>query len=170
MNPSTPRVVTALRRAIQAEIDGRNFYRMAALSTSDPRGREVFVAMGEEEEGHHQFLARQLHSVLTHGRADESVHLGAAPDPSLNPRIFSEKLLERIEEAHYEMTSLSVAVQLELNALTFYREEARASDDPVVRGFFDQLADWETGHYHALLREQEALKERYWEANGFSPM
>ena len=66
------------------------------------------------------------------------------------------------------MSALSIGIQLEAGAMAYYREAARQSDDPAVRAFFDELADWETGHYHALLRQQEGLKEDYWAAGGFS--
>jgi hypothetical protein len=31
------------------------------------------------------------------------------------------------------------------------------------------LAEWESTHYHALLEQQETLKEDYWRHNGFAP-
>ena len=35
--------------------------------------------------------------------------------------------------------------------------------------FFTELAEWEAGHYEALLTQQESLKEDYWSASRFSP-
>ena len=49
------------------------------------------------------------------------------------------------------------------------RDQAEATDDPDAKAFFGQLADWESGHYHALLQQQETLKEDYWAAGGFAP-
>lgn len=34
---------------------------------------------------------------------------------------------------------------------------------------YTELAEWESGHYEALTRQQEELKEDYWSAGGFSP-
>jgi hypothetical protein len=38
-----------------------------------------------------------------------------------------------------------------------------------MKDFYSRLARWETGHYHALLKQQEELKEDFWSANGFTP-
>ena len=57
-----------------------------------------------------------------------------------------------------------------MGSLSFYRQEAEAASDPIIKGFYTELAEWESGHYHALLRQQEALKDGYWSAGGFSPL
>ena len=41
--------------------------------------------------------------------------------------------------------------------------------DSKVQGFFQKLIDWETGHYDALLRQDDAIREEYWEKAGFAP-
>jgi rubrerythrin len=68
-----------------------------------------------------------------------------------------------------EMSALSIGIQLELNAINFYKTQATEIDNQEVKKFFRELVDWETGHYHALLRQQESLKEDYWSSAGFSP-
>ena len=67
------------------------------------------------------------------------------------------------------MTSLSIGIQLEQNSMTYYRTQAEKVDDPIMRNFYSKLAEWETGHYRALLKQQEELKEDFWSAGGFSP-
>ena len=46
MDPHTERVADGLKKAMQAEIEGQHFYQMAARSTPDARGREVFETLG----------------------------------------------------------------------------------------------------------------------------
>jgi rubrerythrin len=67
------------------------------------------------------------------------------------------------------MSALSIGIQLELSSEQFYRQEAEAAEDPAVVKFFTELAEWESGHYHALLKQQESLKEEYWSKGGFAP-
>jgi rubrerythrin len=67
------------------------------------------------------------------------------------------------------MTSLSIGIQLEADSMKFYRSESEATDDPEAKQFFSELAEWESGHYNALLRQYEELKEDYWSSGGFSP-
>lgn len=168
-NDALSKLQDALKRAIEAEIEGQHFYRMAAASTTDAKGKEVFEWLATEEFHHAEFLKAQLRSVQSKGTVDQSMALG-------NPRrladaypIFSDEIKSRAADAHFEMTALSVGVQLEENAIRFYKDQAIAASDGAVRKFFLELADWETSHYSALLRQQELLRDSYWTENRFSP-
>lgn len=163
-------ILQGIRQAIVAEDEGHWFYRMAANATSDPRGREVFEALAAEELAHMAFLKAQLASLKQTGKVDPRATLGAPRRLEGKNPIFTDALVARIKDAHYEMTSLSVAVQLELQAEQFYRAQAAAAAaDAEVKSFFTTLADWEKGHHDALLAQQETLKAAYWNENRFYP-
>jgi rubrerythrin len=166
---SRKRMLEGLTSAMQAEREGHYFYKMAAGMTADPKGREVFGRLAEEELGHFEFLRAQAKSLAATGAVDAAVKLAAAADLSGPSPIFSPKLRERIRDAHYEMTALAVAAQLERDAEANYRREAAAAADPEVRRFFLELAAWEAGHYRALTAQQDELKEEYWAESGFAP-
>ncbi len=169
MDESVKRMTEGLAKGIQAETDGYHFYMMAARTTSDLKGREVFETLAKEELDHQRFLRIQHKALTETGKPDESVHLGNRADLSGLSPIFSEQIQARAREAHYEMSALSIGIQLELASIQFYKAEADAVSDSVVRAFYADLVEWETGHYRALLRQQEALKESYWSASGFAP-
>jgi rubrerythrin len=163
------RVEKGLVQAMRAEHFGRYFYMMAAKSTSDPKGREVFARLAEEEKTHFDYLKKQYAAVSETGTGDGNLKLGAQFPLDGNSPIFSDRLRSRIKDAHYEMTALSVGIQLELDAQSYYRNQAAETDDIVVKTFYLELAEWEAGHYRALLNQQETLKEDYWEKGGFAP-
>lgn len=163
------RINTGLLKAIQAEQDGYHFYIMAARNTEDRKAREVFEQLAQEELDHNRFLRHQYEAILRTGAPDPEEKLGHRVDLSGESPIFSPALKARIQDAHMEMSSLSIAVQLELSAMNFYKAEAEASEDPTVKAFFTELANWESGHYHALLRQQDTLRDDYWAQGGFSP-
>jgi len=169
MDEATKRSAEGLLKAIQLEVDGQHFYRMAAKSTADPKGREVFERLAEEEQEHLSFLRTQYKSILETGAPNEEVKLGPQADLSGASPIFSDQIQARLQDAHYEMSALSIGIQLELSAIKFYRAEAAAVTEPTVGSFYTELAEWESGHYSALLRQQEMLKEDYWHAGGFYP-
>lgn len=169
MDDVAKRLSAGLKKAIQAEVEGYHFYMMAASNTPDPKGRTVFTSLAEDEKDHARFLQLQYDAVQATGSVDAAIRLGApAPLAGRSP-IFSDKIRDRLQEAHYEMTALSVGIQLELSAQQFYRHEAEAAVDPTVKGFYEELARWESGHYHALLAQQEDLQDDYWGKSGFSP-
>ena len=169
MKDNTKAVIDGLVKAIQAEQYGRDFYFMAANSTKDPKGKQVFEALAREEEGHMQFLQAQHRSILETGKPDKKIKLGEQVDLSGMSPIFSDNLKARIKEANFEMTSLSIGIQLEHGAMEYYRSQSELASDSVIKEFYAQLADWELGHYRALLNQQEELKEDYWSTGGFAP-
>jgi rubrerythrin len=169
MDSKTRALTDGLLKAIQAENYGQNFYLMAAASTADQKGKEVFKTLAAEEEEHAAFLKAHYASVVKSGKLDNSVSLGVRTDLAEAWPIFSDRLKARIKDASFEMTSLSIGIQLEQDAMNFYREQADQHDEADVKKLFRFLSDWESGHYKALLKQYDAIKEDYWSANGFAP-
>jgi rubrerythrin len=163
------RTLEGLTKAIEAERNGHTFYMMTAAQTQDDKGREVFRLLADEELEHETYLKAHYQSIMEHGHLDRGARLHLKTDLSGDHPIFSAGLKERAKDAHVEMTALSIGVQLELNAQTFYKAEAEATDDPEIKAFYMELSDWESTHYHALLKEQQNLREAYWADSGFSP-
>lgn len=160
----------ALQHAVQSELEGHHFYRMAAQATQDPKGREVFTRLAEEELEHARVLSGWTHRLSHSPSADTDLPTLSEPAPLAGPSpIFSESIRARVSEAHFEMTALSVGIQLEDAARRFYQEAAAQTEDPALAALFERLASWEAGHYRALLAQQEALKGEYWAASGFAP-
>ncbi len=169
MDDAAKRAAEGLRAAIQAELEGEHFYLMAARATTDPKGKLIFAQLAAEEQDHQRILREQLDSVLQTGTASANVEAGTAPALGEASPIFSEEIRARLADAHFEMTALSVGIQLELAAERYYRQTAESVGDEALERLYNQLADWEAGHYSALLRQQEELKEDYWHAAGFAP-
>jgi rubrerythrin len=163
------RVLRGLIVAMQAEREGHYFYKMAASATEDPKGREVFTRLADEEIDHFEFLRAHHKSILETGRIDAAARLGAPADLSGASPIFSPRLRDRLKDAHYEMTALAVAAQLERDAELYYRGEAQAAADPAVKALFLELAAWEARHYAAITAQEDELKEGYWAESGFAP-
>jgi rubrerythrin len=169
MDAASQRMSEGIGQAIKAEVDGYHFYTMAARSTEDEQGRSVLLALAQDELEHVRFLKAQHAALLASGKPDEQIRLGPRAELKGTSPIFSAALLARAGEAHLEMSALSIGIQLELGAVEFYAGQAKAATHPTVRAFFEELADWERGHYQALLRQQEAMKDDYWAGGGFSP-
>lgn len=169
MESETARIADGLRAAMQAETEGYYFYKMAAQSTSDSKGREVFEDLAREEQKHFEFLRDQLAALRKTGAPDAALSLGQPQEFTGAHPIFSEQIKQRVGSAHYEMTALSIGIQLEISSVRFYQGEATAVSDPAARSFYAQLAEWEQGHLTILQRQADALKEDYWDEAHFAP-
>ena len=160
-------LLEVLTDAIRAEVEGHSFYLMAAGTTSDSQGKEVFERLAREELDHAAFLRSQYDSLNATGRVADA-KLGV-PEVPAGSTIFSDELRGRISEANFEITALSIGAQLEKSAMAFYRQQAEASDDLVVAAFFKELEEWERGHYRLLTAELASLQQDFWSTNRFSP-
>ena len=169
MSQSIDTIARALSQAIQAERDGSSFYLMAAQTCEDPMGKQVFKRLAQEEMDHQEYLSAQYQSVTSTGQLDRSLTLQRRVDLDGESPIFSPDIKGRIKDAHFEMSALSIGIQLEQAAIDHYSRAADSVEDPAVAEFFRELVRWETGHHQALLRQQELLKEDYWSSVGFSP-
>lgn len=162
-------LLEGLGKAIETERTGQHFYRLVAGAVADEKGRAVFATLAAEEESHEAFLKAHYRSLLESGALDAAATLGPRAGLEGDNPIFSEQVKARAGAAHAEMTALSIGIQIELSSVQAYRDQAAKAPSAEARAFFQELADWESVHYHALLRQQEALKEDYWSAGGFAP-
>jgi rubrerythrin len=169
MDAKTKELVAGLRAAMQGERTGHEFYKMAAASTKDPEGRKVFEQLAAEEQAHFDFLRKHYQSLVEKGELAKGVSLGEAHALANEHPIFSADLKSRIKGAHFEMSALAIAAQLELNGINHYREQAARAVHPEAKRFFQELVEWESGHYDAFVRQQQELQEAYWSEAGFSP-
>ena len=169
MDAGVKELVEGLKAAMLAERTGHEFYKMAAASTKDEAGRQTFERLAAEEQSHFEFLRKHYDSLLEKGELAKGVKLGEAHALASEHPIFSNDLASRIKQSHFEMSAISIATQLELNAINHYREQAAKTTLPEAKKFFQELVVWESGHYEAFVRQQQELQETYWAEARFSP-
>ena len=162
-------ILQGLKDAMMAERTGIEFYTMASQTTSDAKGREVFQLLAKEEQQHFEYL-QETYGHLVNGEAIDLSHMFSV-DSMLSGEgsIFSDSLKSRLNQAHFEMSALSVGLQLEQNAIKHYQSLADVAKDPKVKKFFLQLVEWEGHHAKAFINEMNSLKEDYWSQANFAP-
>ncbi|MBI4774360.1 MAG: ferritin family protein [Deltaproteobacteria bacterium] len=163
-------VLKGLRTAMEAEMTGHAFYKNAADSTADPKGKETFLRLAQEEMGHFKYLKTQYKSILEKGGYDFTQHPTDEAHKHASGPIFSADFKKRLKESHFEISVLSIGMKLELDAIAFYRSCAEKAREEKAKELYLQLAEWEQGHYDAFARELDNLKEEYWRVNNFVPM
>ncbi len=170
MSNNIEQLTAVLGEAIKAELAGNAFFLMAGQTATDPRAKEVFEQFAADEMVHARTLRALYESAVNAGRLDPDVKLpqmALVPDAA-NP-IFSPGFKARLGDAHFEVTALSIGIQLEQDSMAFYRKHAQQTDEPVIRDLFNDLYEWEKTHYRALSTQLDAIKEDYWHENKFTP-
>ena len=170
MDKKTKGILDGLKTAMEAEITGHAFYKNAAKTTKDSRGKMTFSQMAEEEMSHFNYLKHQYQSVLEKGDYDLSKKMLKHRRKHANSPIFSKEIRKRLKNKHFEVSALSIGMKLEMDAITFYQSCAKKAQGIEVKNFYNELVEWERDHYKAFGRELEMLKEEYFLANNFVPM
>ncbi len=163
-------ILDGLKTAMEAELTGFNFYKMAADNVTDAGAKTALSRMAQEEMGHFKYLRHQYKAVLEKGNYDfAKAFIKKSEDEDESP-IFSEAIKKRIKESHYEISVLTIGMKLEMEAMIFYRSCAEKAGSPEAKAFYNGLADWEQQHYKAFESALSSLKEEYWTSNDFVPM
>lgn len=172
METEVHRAIGALRMAIRIEQNGYRFYRRVAEETDEPKAAELFNGLAEDEIAHERMLKTRVTALEREGSwlpVDED-EWPTDVAHSKAEAIFSR---ERIEQGKYDYTSelsaLRMAYLIEKNAVEFYTKAARETADPVGKGMYEDLAEWERGHQRILEEEYRFLLDQFKLDMGFAP-
>jgi Fur family transcriptional regulator, ferric uptake regulator len=148
----------ALRMAIATERSGREFYSRAAKITRDPRGREVFQKLAEEEKEHLGTLEARYAELL-------------AADPSLESRptflffkgaangLFAAGA-ERLTKGVNDQQALMIGIRCERGSHQFFKKYGERFEDSEGKQIFMEFAEEERAHLELLIREYKSLVKR----------
>ncbi len=153
-----------IKQAIMNEVEGYEFYRLAAEGAKNPSTAGTFLTLAKEEEKHAEWLRTYLDETMGKEALFELAILPAPP----SPEIFRWDKIEE-EDVQRAMTVFSVGMQMEKASFEFYEKGAEQfSDDPKLKELFLILARWEKAHYEQFLKAYNELKEDFWAEQGFS--
>ncbi|MCF7823998.1 MAG: ferritin family protein [Candidatus Marinimicrobia bacterium] len=160
-------VQDVLKRAILLEMNGKEFFSMAAKTATSPVAREIFEHMVKEEEHHLHILQLTFRKHLDAGRVilptEEELQFGFQ-DP-----IIDKSFLLELRNSAFDSSAISIALTLEEKAFKFYQKEEQAATDPEIKKLFTWLTDWELEHHRKLLALEEDFREEVWNDSNFWP-
>lgn len=155
-----------IAQAILNEVEGNEFYRMAANATRSEETKETFLRLAAEELSHVKYLT-ELRKKLGEGldpTIDEIMDLGPVP----SPEIYKWGKIT-VEDSSLALSALSIGIKLEKDSVEFYREAKEKSTSKAGRDIFDKLVEWETVHLNILEIQHKAVQTFWWADQGFAP-
>jgi rubrerythrin len=166
----TSKIIGGLRTALQTELNGIQFYRIASEKTEDAKAKSVFKTLAEDEARHFVELKKKYDQLVRNGTWAKDLTLGNPSSFEGENPIFSDELRDRIKDRHFEMSALSIAALLESNSIDLYRKMMDEAPDDDARSFFRLLFEWEQKHLAAISEQMDLLKEEYWAQANFAPL
>lgn len=149
--------------ALQYEEKIRDFYRHAEQKIDDTRGKEIFRALGNDEQGHIDFLLYSRQQLQTNGAIDVSRLVSSIPTlKQLESGI--EKLQAEIPKQMLGdiKAALAGALKLEKETSAFY-QDACSKTDGDIKTVFTKLLDIEERHVDVVQIELDhAQKNGMW--------
>ena len=150
--------VEALQVALDTEKKGYKFYKIAAKSSKDPKGREVFDHLAKDEIEHMGIIATIYESLtsdepwMTYEEA--AARYGETPSEKL---IFPE-VPEEAQEGFDDLLALEEALEFEKKAVQFYTKQASEAQEEKARAFYQSLIEIEEGHVQIIQAELDSLQ------------
>ena len=148
----------ALRIAVATERSGLEFYSRAAAIANDPRGREIFRRLAEDEQEHLGTLEKRYAELIAADPALESrptflFFKGAAQG------IFAEGA-EKLRAGVDDLQALLIGIRCERDSHKFFKKYGDRFEDSEGKQIFLEFAEEEREHRDLLIREYRALRER----------
>lgn len=153
MPKTKQQISTILKKAIKGEEDGYFFYNLLAERATNPVAKRKLESLRDDEIRHKETLLK-IHEAYVGGP------IGKLPAKGINAlaQVFRKgHLMERTSEMEF----LNLAIDAELAATKYYREERELVDDAKFRKLFDRLAEEEHGHFEILQAEKDAISGNY---------
>ncbi|UCG39414.1 MAG: ferritin family protein [bacterium] len=149
--------VEALQIALDTEKKGYRFYKIAAMSSKDPKGREVFEHLAKDEIEHMGVFAT-LYESLTNDEPwmtyeEAAARFGETPREEI---IFPE-VPEEPQEDFDDLKALEEALEFEKKAVRFYTERAAQAEDGKAEAFYRKLVEIEESHVMIIQAEIDSL-------------
>lgn len=153
--------MTTLEEAIATAIDYetriRDLYREAVDGTQDPKGKQVFQALADDEQRHIDYLEAKGSQWHAEGRITvESLTSLIPPPEQLSKDLEGLKKTMAGEDRRDEKRMLSKALQVEVETSAFYRAMVDQMEGD-ARAMFARFLEIEDGHIAAVQAELDYI-------------
>ncbi len=159
------------KQALMNEVEGREFYRMAAANARLDGVRQMFTFLMEEEERHREAILEQI-GRMAEGKPARLVRRAAGKREIQKFRspLFTPEFVARGKNAEGEAAALSIGMTLEKRAIEqFTALRRKVKGDAEAEKVVADLIAWEQDHLKLLARQYEQFREMSGEEARFWP-
>lgn len=154
-----------IKQGIINEIEGYEFYKMAANQRGNEESKDAFLALANEELKHVEFLKELFDKIKNSQRDDFTLALVSEP-PS--PNIYR---WDRVKDDYTSlaMSVFGIGMQMEKDSIRFYEEAKENTDFEEAKKLYDLLIKWERVHLEQFSQQYNLYKEDWWSKQSFVP-
>ncbi len=152
-----------LAQAMLNEVEGAEFYKMAAEKAPNEEAKNSLLELAEEEMRHFSYL-KSLADKIAQGQAPSLEEVNQEDSPG----IFDWGKVTGVD-LQLGASIYSVAMQMELKSMNYYLEAAKEASDENTKKLMELLADWEKEHYTQFSGIYESYRDQWWGDMGYAP-
>jgi len=146
-------MIAVLDKAISMERNALKFYTSMATRIQSMKGQDIFKRLAKQEVGHVRTLTKQRAELSMH----ESVK-GLVKDIDYNESLTEISLGFEIDSNATEEEILTLAIQSEKKAYTYYQKKMTVATDPSVKSLLSRIADEELKHWEYLKAQKRNIR------------
>ncbi len=159
------RELTLIKQAILNEIEGYEFYKMAANQTKSAESKNALLALADEEFKHSTYLKELFNQIKKQGDDFKLAFLNDIPSPGIYR--FSE--INNSAHLSLAITIFSIGMEMEKASIKFYQNAFEETELPEARKLYEILIAWEKTHLEQFQSEYNKHREEWWNKQSFAP-
>jgi len=159
MTTEQDKTMGALQKAIQMEIDGKEFYLKASQASKNELGKKLLKSLAAEEDEHRKVFEGIYRAISAKKNwPDKEFH----PDGGRGLRTIFAKALDQMDSGTKampdELDAVQTAMSMENETYDFYKSRSGKATFDAERKLYEALAVQEEEHHRVLLDYYEFLK------------
>lgn len=157
--------ISIFRQAILNEVEGYEFYKMAAYSAENDVAKKAFLDLANEEMKHIDWLKDAFKKLSRN--SNDSTTLAIIENPP-SPDIFTWDKVS-IKQASMAVSVFGIGIEMERASVKFYEDAMNNTSFDTAKKLFEVLAKWEKVHLEQFTAEYDRLIKDWWSDQGFEP-
>ncbi len=155
--------IEVFKQAILNEVEGYEFYKMAAYNSTDEEVKKAFLNLANEELKHIDWLKDAFKKLS--GNPEDHSTLAMIENPP-SPQIFKWENLQT-KNASLAVSVLGIGIEMERASVKFYEKAAGETPYEAAKQLFEVLAKWENVHLEQFSKGYDVLIKDWWSDQGF---
>jgi rubrerythrin len=143
-----------LKQAVKSEIDGQRFYNFLADKTTNPDAKRKLTNLAGDEVRHEKALKDMYLKIY----GEELTDIPKKGVGVLSKFFEHPEGHEKMNERQY----IDMAIEAELAATNYYKEQSKTAPTEEFRQIYDSMAAEEYRHFELLQAEKDAISGNYY--------
>lgn len=153
-----------IKQGILNEIEGYEFYKMAANSANG-ESKKALLELANEELKHVEYL-KELFSKIKDDKDDDYKLAMESDVPS--PDIYNWNKVES-DQTSLAMSVFNIGIQMERDSIVYYEGARDNTKYEEARNLYNILIKWERVHLDQFIKQYNIQKQNWWADQNFAP-